>query len=108
MNLVQVIFNSLITASELAIIAIGLTLTLALLRFANFAHVETAVAGAYIAWVLNVPLGLNFGSAVLVAALAVGVLGILIDRIVFQTFRDSDDVAPMIASLGLAIAIRYS
>ena len=108
MNFVQVLVNSLITASELGIIAIGLTLTLSLLRFANFAHVETAVAGAYIAWALNVPLGLNFGVAVLVAILVMGVFGILIDRAVFRFFRNSDDVAPMIASLGLSIAIRNS
>ena len=108
MNFVQVLVNSLITASELGIIAIGLTLTLSLLRFANFAHVETAVAGAYIAWALNVPLGLNFGVAVLVAILVMGVFGILIDRAVFRIFRNSDDVAPMIASLGLSIAIRNS
>ena len=108
MNFVQVLVNSLITASELGIIAIGLTLTLSLLRFANFAHVETAVAGAYIAWALNVPLGLNFGVAVLVAILVMGVFGILIDRAVFRIFRNSDDVAPMITSLGLSIAIRNS
>ena len=65
MNFVQVLVNSLITAAELGIIAIGLTLTLSLLRFANFAHVETAVAGGYLAWVLNVPLGLNFGLSLL-------------------------------------------
>ena len=59
MNFSQVLVNSLISAAELGIIAIGLTLTLSLLRFANFAHVETAVAGAYLAWVLNVPLGLE-------------------------------------------------
>jgi branched-subunit amino acid ABC-type transport system permease component len=108
MNFVQVLVNSLITASELGIIAIGLTLTLSLLRFANFAHVETAVAGAYIAWTLNVPLGLNFALAVLVAILVMGVFGILSDRAIFRMFRDSDDVVPMIASLGLSIAIRYT
>ena len=59
MNFSQVLVNSLISAAELGIIAIGLTLTLSLLRFANFAHVEMAVAGAYLAWVLNVPLGLE-------------------------------------------------
>lgn len=107
MNFVQVLVNSLITASELGIIAIGLTLTLSLLRFANFAHVETAVLGAYIAWVLNAPLKVPFGIAVLVAVLVMGLVGVLIDRAVFRTFRKSDDVAPMIASLGLAIAIRY-
>lgn len=108
MNFTQVLVNSLISASELGIIAIGLTLTLSLLRFANFAHAETAVAGAYLAWVLNAALDWNFGLAVLVAVLAMGVFGILIDRLVFRVFRNSDDVAPMIASLGLAIAIRYS
>lgn len=108
MNFVQVLVNSLITASELGIIAVGLTLTFSLLKFANFAHVETAVAGAYLAWVLNVPLGVNFALSVLAAVLVMGLAGILIDRAVFRIFRNSDDVAPMIASLGLAIAIRYS
>jgi branched-chain amino acid transport system permease protein len=108
MNLAQVLVNSLITTSELAIIAIGLTLTLALLRFANFAHVETAVAGAYLAWVLNVALGLNFALSLLIAVLAMGLFGIIVDRAVFRIFRNADDVAPMIASLGLAIAMRYS
>jgi branched-subunit amino acid ABC-type transport system permease component len=107
MNLVQVIINSLITASEYGIIAIGLTLTFSLLRFASFAHVQTALAGAYIAWVFNRPLGLNFGLSVLIAVIVMGVLGILLDRIVFRIFRNSDDVAPMIASLGVAISVQY-
>jgi branched-subunit amino acid ABC-type transport system permease component len=108
MNFGQVLVNSLISAAELGIIAIGLTLTLSLLRFANFAHVEMAVAGAYLAWVLNVRLGLDFGIAVPVAVIATGLFGVLADRLVFRVFRNSDDVAPMIASLGLAIAVRYS
>ncbi len=108
MNFVQVLVNSLITSSELAIIAIGLTLTLSLLRFANFAHVETAVTGAYVTWVLNVQLGVNFGLSMLAAVAVMGVVGVVIDRLVFRVFRNSDDVPPMVASLGLAIAIRYS
>jgi branched-subunit amino acid ABC-type transport system permease component len=108
MNLVQVIVNSLITAAELGLIAIGLTLTFSLLKFANFAHVETAVVGAYLAWMLNAGLGLNFGAAIVIAVVAMGIVGIVIDRAVFRVFRNSGDVAPMIASLGLAIAIRYA
>jgi branched-subunit amino acid ABC-type transport system permease component len=42
MNVAQVVVNSLITASELGLIAIGLTLTFSLLKFGNFAHVETS------------------------------------------------------------------
>jgi branched-subunit amino acid ABC-type transport system permease component len=108
MNLAQVLINSLITAAELGIIAVGLTLTFALLRFANFAHVEAAVAGGYIAWVFNVALGTNFALSTGIAVLVMGVVGILFDRAIFRVFRNMGDVAPMVASLGLAIAIRYS
>lgn len=107
MNVAQVVVNSLITASELGLIAIGLTLTFSLLKFGNFAHVETAVAGAYVAWVMNVGLGWNFGLSLAIAAIVMGVTGVLIDRSIFRIFRTAGDIPPMIASLGLAIAIRY-
>ena len=57
MNVTQVFVNSLITAAELGMIAIGLTMTFAILRFANFAHSSMAVIGAYVACFLNVTLG---------------------------------------------------
>ena len=107
MNLVQVLINGLITSGELGIIAIGLTMTFSVLRFANFAHTETAVVGAYLALLLNVTLGLNSGarrwrwrrsSPASSASASISA--------VFRVFRDKGDVAPMIASLGIAIAIR--
>lgn len=108
MNFAQVIVNSLITASELGLIAIGLTLTFSLLKFGNFAHVEMAVAGAYTAWALNTGLGLSFALSLPIAAIVMGFFGIVVDRAIFRVFRNAGDIAPMIASLGLAIAIRYS
>ena len=107
MNFVQVVFNSLITAAELGIIAIGLTLTFSLLRFANFAHVEFGVLGAYIAYSCNVQAGLPLGLSILVGALCMGILGALIDRGVFRRMRDFGDITPMVASLGLGIAMRH-
>jgi branched-subunit amino acid ABC-type transport system permease component len=70
MNIAQVIVSSLITAAELGIIAIGLTMTFSILRFANFSHASMAVIGAYIAYSFNVKLGwpllLAFAVAMLV------------------------------------------
>jgi len=106
MNLVQVLINGLITSGELGIIAIGLTMTFSVLRFANFAHTETAVVGAYLALVFNVTLGLNLALSIALAALITGGLGVGLYLGVFRVFRDKGDVAPMIASLGIAIAIR--
>jgi branched-subunit amino acid ABC-type transport system permease component len=108
MNWSQIVVNGLITASELGIIAIGLTMTFSVLRFANFAHTETAVVGAYLTFTFNVGLHWNLLPAMLVAAALVGFLGIAIDRGIFRVMRNAGDVTPMIASLGLAIAIRHS
>jgi len=97
MNWAQIVINGLITASELGIIAIGLTMTFSVLRFANFAHTETAVIGAYLTFALNVGLHWNLLAAMLVAAALVGLIGIAIDRGIFRFMRDAGDVAPMIA-----------
>lgn len=108
MNWAQILINGLITASELGIIAIGLTMTFSVLRFGNFAHTETAVLGAYIAFSFNVWLHWNLLAAMLVAAALVGLVGIAIDRGIFRVMRNAGEVTPMIASLGLAIAIRHT
>ena len=108
MNIAQIIVSSLITAAELGIIAIGLTMTFSILRFANFAHASMAVIGAYIAYTLNVPLGWPLWLAFLVSMLAMGCFGIVVDRVIFRALRDTGDLTPMIASLGLSLAIQYS
>lgn len=107
MNVLQVFINSIVTAAELGIIAIGLTLTFSILRFANFAHVSTAVMGGYLAFVLNADLALPFWLSVVIAVPAMGLVGMAMDRLFFRVFRNQSDVTPMIASLGLSIAIRH-
>ncbi|MGH6954815.1 MAG: branched-chain amino acid ABC transporter permease [Alphaproteobacteria bacterium] len=108
MNIAQVIVNSIVSAAELGIVAVGLTLTFSILKFANFAHTETAVMGGYLAYVFNAALGLDFTLSLVLAALIMGFVGILFDRGLFRVMRDKGDVTPMIASLGLAIAIRHA
>jgi branched-subunit amino acid ABC-type transport system permease component len=108
MNIAQIIVSSLITAAELGIIAIGLTMTFSILRFANFSHASMAVIGAYIAYTLNVPLGWPLWLAFLVSMLSMGCFGIVVDRVIFRALRNTGDLTPMIASLGLSLAIQYS
>ena len=47
MNISQVLINSLLFGSQLSLLALGLTMTYSILRFANFAHGELSVVGAY-------------------------------------------------------------
>lgn len=108
MNVAQVLVSSLISAAELGIIAIGLTMTFSILRFANFAHAPMAVVGAYAAYLLNVGLGLPLGPAFVLATIAMGFFGVAVDLGIFRFLRDTGDLTPMIASLGVALAIQYS
>ncbi len=102
----QVIINSIIRGSELSLIALGLTLVYDLIKFANFAHTEYSVVGVYLAFIFNVNLGLNIFAAALFSAILTGLIGISLDRMVFRRIRDAGRVILMVASFGVAFALR--
>ena len=102
----QLIVNSLITSAELALIGLGLTMCFDILKFANFAHTELAVMGAYLGFFFNVQLHWNLAASFLAASILTGLFGMLTDRVVFKRMREVGDVIPMITSLGLSIAMR--
>jgi branched-subunit amino acid ABC-type transport system permease component len=106
MNVTQVIVNSIIRASELALLSLGLTIVYDILKFANFAHTEFAVVGAYLAFLLSVTLGLPIVPAAIIAAIATGFLSIAIDKAVFKKMRNSNGIIIMVTSMGVAIAMR--
>lgn len=108
----QILIDSLIRASELALLAVGLTMIYDVLRFPSFAHVEFGTLGAFIAVAIST--ALPFGPVVaivlgaLVAMVVAGVLGVGSDRLIFSRLRDSSPIILMIASFGLAIVLRFS
>jgi branched-subunit amino acid ABC-type transport system permease component len=77
-----------------------------ILKFANFAHVEFAVAAAYIGFLFNVTLGWNIFVSAILAIIITGWMGILFDRLLFGRLRFAHPVIIMIASFGLAITLR--
>jgi len=106
MTVVQVVINSIVRASELTLLSLGLTIVYDLLKFANFAHTEFAVVGVYLALFLNVTLGLPIIPAAIIASFATGVFSIVVDRAVFKRMRSSSGIIIMVTSLGMAIALR--
>jgi branched-subunit amino acid ABC-type transport system permease component len=77
-----------------------------LLKFANFAHVELAVAAAYLGFFFNVTLGLNIVVSAFFAIILTGLMAILFDKAIFRKLRLAHPVIIMIVSFGLAIALR--
>jgi branched-subunit amino acid ABC-type transport system permease component len=106
MAFTQVLINSIVRASELALLSLGLTIVYDILRFANFAHTEYAVIGVYLALFLNVNLGLPILPAAIISSLITGLFSILIDKAVFKKLRSHSGIIVMVTSLGLAIAFR--
>lgn len=117
--MLQALADGLLTGSIYALGAIGLTLTMGILRFANFAHAEMMTWGAYMALgVLTLfslptaPLGpLTFGwplilATVIAAGLTV-VLALVVDRVVFGKLRGKvGHLTLVFASFGVALLIR--
>ena len=106
MTLAQVVINSIVRASELTLLSLGLTMVYDILKFANFAHTEFAVIGVYLALFLNVTLGLPIIPAAIIASVATGAFSIIIDKAIFKKMRNASGIIIMVTSLGLAIALR--
>ena len=92
--------------------AIGITLTFGILRFANFAHGEVMMTGAYVTWTLMAVTGALFGWVLhpLIAAIPsifiMIILFMIIDRWFYKPFRKAPTIKLVIASFGMMLVIR--
>jgi branched-chain amino acid transport system permease protein len=122
--ILQLIADGLIVGSTISLGAVGLTLTYAILRFANFGQGEFLTWGAYLAltclsFILAVtgggvmaPLGpFSFGwqliVALLLAAMLTALLALALDAVLFRRLaKHGNAIVLVIASFGAALALR--
>jgi branched-subunit amino acid ABC-type transport system permease component len=107
MSFVQIILNAVIFGSQLGLLALGLTMIYSILRFANFAHGELALVGAYLTYLFSVNLKLHFLLALIFSIGLTGIVAVLSDRLIFKKLREAPALALIIASLGLSISVRH-
>jgi branched-chain amino acid transport system permease protein len=99
------LLNGIVTGSGYGIVAVGLTYTLGLARIFNFAYGTFYVFAAYVAIKLSPVAAGGYVLASLIAVLAVATGGIIFAIVVvFPSIRRSD-LAVMIATLGVDIAL---
>jgi branched-chain amino acid transport system permease protein len=102
---VQELVNSLSVASVIILIGIGVTLIFGLTGIINFAHGEFLMIGGIAVWLL-VSNGVGYVPALVAAVLIVGLLGLLLERGLFQfTLRRPNN--GFMASLGLQIVLQH-
>jgi branched-chain amino acid transport system permease protein len=86
--------------TQYALTGIGFTLIFGILGVVNFAHGGFYILGGYLAYSLAHSLGVPYLAAILLAAIATGALGYVIE-ILFVEKRVADHLATMLITLGL-------
>ena len=98
---IQQLANGLLDGVYYLLIALGLSLIFSLGGIVNLAHGAFYAIGAYLSVVLLPYLG--FGGALVVAPVLVALLGILIERLLFQRFYRADPILSLLLTFGLAM-----
>ncbi len=121
--MIQNLIDGVLTGSYISLGAIGLTLVMHILRFANFSHAELLSLGAYTALVFDAlvsalvpvfaaklaPLSLTWALvvAIPISMVVTGFSALIIDRVVFRRVREKGQELSMVfASFGMALVIR--
>jgi branched-chain amino acid transport system permease protein len=130
------LFNGLILGLIIGLAGVGLSMTYSILSFANFAHGDYLTVGAFSGWaaayvvalltlgldepfgeifLLNVPSVVSIATSpaavvvgLIVSAAATVAVALLLDRLVYKPMRGRGGIPLLIASIGVALALRYT
>jgi len=100
--------GGLTTAMFLFLIASGLSLVFGVMRVINFAHGSFYMLGAYLAWqgVQWVhPTGAGFWIAALFAAVVVGLLGAIVERLFFRSLYGREELYQLLFTYALVLIL---
>ncbi|HWE62191.1 MAG TPA: branched-chain amino acid ABC transporter permease [Chloroflexota bacterium] len=110
----QQLVNGITVGSFYALVALGYTMVYGVIRLINFAHGDLYMVGAFAGFTLLGAFGgaLQHASAVIVIPLAfivpmaaVGLLGVVIERLAYRPLRRAPRLSPLITAVGLSLAL---
>lgn len=93
----------LVNGSFYAMLSLGLAVIFGLLGIVNFAHGALYMIGAYVAFVAMDHFGLSYWWALVLAPLAVGVLGVIIEKLFLKRLYQLDPLYGLLLTFGLAL-----
>ncbi|HEY6540947.1 MAG TPA: branched-chain amino acid ABC transporter permease [Ktedonobacteraceae bacterium] len=98
----------LITASILAIAAVGLSLQFGITNYINFAYGDLLTFGVYTAFVVNQRLGLNIWIGLVVAVILTAILAWLINLLILRPFteRGTSPIIMLVVTLGISLILQ--
>jgi branched-chain amino acid transport system permease protein len=93
----------LINGSFYALLSLGLAIIFGLLDVVNFAHGALYMMGAFAAWMGLTYLGVGYWGALLLAPVAVGLLGALVERLLLRRLRGLDPLYGLLLTFGVTL-----
>jgi branched-chain amino acid transport system permease protein len=115
----QQFVNGLTLGGMYALLALGYTLVYGILLMINFAHAEMFMFGAYVGLftlqgLSRIPFFTSSGPALLllylltflIAMVATGILGVIIERFAYRPLRHAPRLAPLISAIGVSLFLQ--
>jgi branched-chain amino acid transport system permease protein len=101
------LYNAVFIGSIYALFAVGFALVFSVLDVLNLAHPTVFMLGAFAALFTIATLGLPWYAAIVVALIATGSFGILLDRVAFAPLRarGAPQLSSMISSLAVTLVV---
>lgn len=93
----------LVNGAFYAMLSLGLAVIFGLLGIVNFAHGALYMLGAFAAWIMLDKFGINYWFALVLAPLAVGALGVVIERLFLKHLYKIDPIYGLLLTFGLAL-----
>ncbi len=97
----------MLIASLLALGAVGLSLTFGVARFANVAHPDFMMLGAYATFTFNSLLGVGFWPAALLGVGAAVAIAVPVARLAYDRLPVTSTVQLLIISIGVSFVLRH-
>jgi branched-chain amino acid transport system permease protein len=98
----------LVNGSFYALLSLGLAVIFGLMGVVNFAHGAFYTLGAFAALLGLQYLGINYWAALLLAPLAVGLLGVVVERLLLRRLYGLDPLYGLLLTFGLALIVQGS
>ena len=96
----------LINGSFYAMLSLGLSVIFGLLNIINFTHGAQYMMGAFMAYFLLQGVGLGYWWSLLLAPIAVGLLGVVMERVMLKRLYSLDHLYGLLLTFGLGLIIQ--
>ncbi len=103
LTLLNQVVNGVSLGMLFALMAVGLTIVLGLMRVINMAHGALYTLGAYA--VISTYAQWGFGAALVVATVAVGLIGFAVEAVLIRPLYQRDPLHTLLITFGLALIV---